>query len=443
MLFAGKLFPKGVALIVRKNILLPRIFFLSVIMFFFCAGCRDASDEKDTKPAGRWHTLMQAEGNGDQDDERYEKLIGLGYLQGHDKTSESWGVIFHAEKFADNNLNFCVSGHAPSAYIINMNGDILHRWAYKKATEIWPDLSEKNNNISYWRRAHLFPNGDLLAIYEGIGMIKIDKDSNLLWASSGKKKAHHDLEVSANGTIYVLTREGKQLPEISQKMVLDEYISLVASDGTDVKHFSMIDMIAMSEYRSLLERKIVRKGGFFGHILHANTIELLEGVEGAGSDLFRRGNVLVSILMLDLVCVFDLDKQVMVWAMGGGMWAKQHQPTLLPSGRMLLFDNKYVLGKKSRVIEFDPFTQEILWQYGNKPEEQFYSETCGSCQRLPNGNTLITITDSGEAKEVTDNGKIVWHYINPHRAGAEQELIASLFEVVRINQQDYPFLQTP
>ena len=430
-------------MIVRKNILLPRVVFIIVTVVFFCSGCRDASDEKDTKPSGRWHTLMQSEGNGDPDDEMYEKLIGLGYLQGHDKASGSSGIIVHAEKHTDNTLNLCVSGHAPSAYIMDMNGDILHRWIYKKATKIWPDLSEKNSDISYWRRAHLFPNGDLLAIYEGIGMIKVDKDSNLIWASRSNKKAHHDLEVNDNGTIYVLTREWKQLPEISQKRVMDEYITLVAPDGTEVKHFSLIDMIAKSEYRSLLERKIVRNGGFYGHILHANTIEVLEGLKGTSSGLFRRGNVLVSILMLDLVCVFDLEKQIMVWAMGGGMWAKQHQPTLLPGGHMLLFDNKYVNGKQSRVIEFDPFTQEILWQYGNKPEEQFYSETCGSCQRLPNGNTLITVTDSGEAQEVTDKGKIVWHYINPHRAGAEQELIASLFEVVRINRQDYPFLQAP
>jgi len=206
--------------------------------------------------------MKQAEKTGPQDDEMYEKLIGLGYLQGYDKASGSAGIIVHAEKSADNSLNLCVSGHAPSAYIMNMNGDILHRWAYKKATEIWPDLSEKKSAISYWRRAHLFPNGDLLAIYEDIGMIKIDKDSNLLWASRGKKKAHHDLEVSDNGTIYVLTREWKQRPEISQANVMDEYITLVAPDGTAIKHFSMINMIAGSEYRSLLERQLYAKADF-------------------------------------------------------------------------------------------------------------------------------------------------------------------------------------
>jgi len=409
----------------------------------FCSGCSDTSGEKGTTSSGRWHAVPQDQKTEAQDDEMYQKLIGLGYLQGYEKASGSSGVIVHAKEYTDNNLNLCVSGHTPSAYIMNMNGDILHRWTYKNAREIWPNLSEKMSANSYWRRVHLFPNGDLLAIYEHVGIIKIDKDSNLLWALRSSKKAHHDLDVSDNGTIYVLTSELKQRPEISSKKVLEEYITLLAPDGKEIEHFSLIDMIARSEYRSLLERQIVVKGGFYGHILHSNTLEVIAGPEKTGSGIFKRGNILVSLLMLDLICVFDLDKQVMVWAMGGGMWAKQHQPTLLTNGRILLFDNKYVNGKQSRVIEFDPFTQEIFWQYGNKPKERFYSKTCGSCQRLPNGNTLITITDAGEAREVTDNGKIVWHYINPHRAGAEQELIASLFDVVRINRQDYPFLQTP
>jgi len=199
-------------------------------------------------------------------------------------------------------------------------------------------------------------------------------------------------------------------------------------------------MIARSQYRSLLERQIVRKGGIFGHILHTNTIEVFDGSQQSAFDHFKKGNVLVSILVIDMIGILDLEKQELVWSMGGGMWAKQHQPTLLRGGRMLIFDNKYIDGRQSRVIEFDPRTQQIFWQYGNKPEEQFYSGSCGSCQRLPNGNTLITVTDAGAALEVTDNGTIVWQYINPHRAGAEQELIASLFEVIRIERQEYPFL---
>ena len=62
-----------------------------------------------------------------------------------------------------------------------------------------------------------------------------------------------------------------------------------------------------------------------------------------------------------------------------------------------------------------------------------YSATCGTAQRLANGNTLITESDSGRAFEVTREGEIVWEFWNPERVTVEgQEYIATLFEVVRL-----------
>ncbi len=117
-------------------------------------------------------------------------------------------------------------------------------------------------------------------------------------------------------------------------------------------------------------------------------------------------------------------------------WAAQHQPTLLANGNMLLFDNKGHFGM-SKVVEFDPLTQEIRWFFGGDKINGFSSPICGSSQRLPNGNTLITETTSGRAFEVTEALDIVWTYYNPARAGDDNELIATLFEVVRI-ERDYP-----
>lgn len=49
----------------------------------------------------------------------------------------------------------------------------------------------------------------------------------------------------------------------------------------------------------------------------------------------------------------------------------------------------------SRVIEFNPVTLEIVWEYTYSgkvfpSENPFYSAYISSAQRLPNGNTLIT-----------------------------------------------------
>jgi hypothetical protein len=78
----------------------------------------------------------------------------------------------------------------------------------------------------------------------------------------------------------------------------------------------------------------------------------------------------------------------------------------------------------SRVLQIDPVTLEIKWQY--TPVEaghnlfsdasKFYSSYISAAQRLPNGNTLITEGSDGRLFEVTPDHEIVWEYINPYYA---------------------------
>ncbi|MCP5049247.1 MAG: hypothetical protein GY940_18905, partial [bacterium] len=74
-------------------------------------------------------------------------------------------------------------------------------------------------------------------------------------------------------------------------------------------------------------------------------------------------------------------------------------------------------------------------EYQGTKDHPFYSYDCGSSERLPNGNTLISESNAGKAFEVTPNGRIVWEFYTPHRAGENNELIANLFEVIRIGQE--------
>lgn len=120
----------------------------------------------------------------------------------------------------------------------------------------------------------------------------------------------------------------------------------------------------------------------------------------------------------------------------------QHMAHMIPkglpgAGNILLFDNGGLAGfgslypglppywpttyrNYSRVIEFDPRTLEIVWEYENKiprdSERKFFSWFISGAQRLLNGNTLITEGSTGRVFEVTCHGEIVWEYINPYVA---------------------------
>ena len=101
-----------------------------------------------------------------------------------------------------------------------------------------------------------------------------------------------------------------------------------------------------------------------------------------------------------------------MWSMGPGIFDHQHHPTLLENGHILVFDNGWHRGY-SRVIEIDPVTSEIVWQYAPESADVLFTKRRGSAYRLSNGNTLITESDRGRAFEITPAGETVWQYWMP------------------------------
>jgi hypothetical protein len=356
----------------------------------------------------------------------------LPYLQGYRPAQDRPVVIERDPKAVQDGLNLYVSGHAAEAVLMDAHGRILHRWRYP-LRRLWPELAKEPamEKLEYWRRAYLYPNGDLLGIYEGLGLVKLDARSRVLWAHRGG--THHDLSVLADGTIYTLDREGKIIPRINPtEGVLEDFVTVLDPDGRVRRRISLLECFERSPYARLLRRMPPS-----GDIFHTNTLEVLDGRFADRDPAFRKGNLLVSVLKLDTLAVVDPERRTVVWARTGG-WRRQHQPTFLDDGHLLLFDNTGAGPGRSRVEELDPRTGKVVWQYGGTPGADLFSKTLGSCQRLPNGNTLITESENGRALEVTRDHRVVWEFYNPHRAGERGELVAVLFEMLRL-PADFPF----
>lgn len=68
----------------------------------------------------------------------------------------------------------------------------------------------------------------------------------------------------------------------------------------------------------------------------------------------------------------------------------------------------------SRVLEINPTTKEIVWQYtaqhSGLPPWTFFSSFVSNAQRLPNGNIWITEGMNGRLFQVTPIGKVAWEY---------------------------------
>jgi outer membrane protein assembly factor BamB len=129
--------------------------------------------------------------------------------------------------------------------------------------------------------------------------------------------------------------------------------------------------------------------------------------------LYDASNVVVTIRNQDTVAIFDWSRGRLVWAWGQGELQRPHDAAILAGGNLLIFDNRPADGW-SRVIELNPRTRKIEWEYRVDPPEDFFSATRGTAQRLANGNTLIGESNGGRAFEVTPEGRIVWDFLIPH-----------------------------
>ncbi|MDO9171153.1 MAG: arylsulfotransferase family protein [bacterium] len=357
------------------------------------------------------------------------KLLSLGYAAGTRPPPARSGTTRHDPARSGRELMFFVSGHAPEALLITRAGEVRHRWHcdYRDVAATGPDAflpPGRNNATGCWRRAHLFPDGGILAIYEGHGLVRLDRDSRLLWAYPGH--CHHDLHVDDDGRIWVLTREAELAPRFGGDVpALLDYFTVLSPEGKFERRIPLLAALESSPFASLLD---AAPAG--GDVFHTNTLERLDGSLAHLSPLFARGNILTSIRELNALAILDPRRGTVVWALTGP-WVKQHQPTLLPTGRLLLFDN-LGRGGRSQVLEVDPLTREIVWRYADGPDHRLFSATCGSAQRLPGGNTLIVESDNGRALEVTPDGVIVWEYRNEQRAGEHGELIAAILDMVAL-----------
>jgi hypothetical protein len=141
-----------------------------------------------------------------------------------------------------------------------------------------------------------------------------------------------------------------------------------------------------------------------------------------GFSVLPDGDIVASFRYINTIAIIDRKSGAIKWRWGAPYeLGHQHNPTPLENGNILVFDNgfhrvtpyKVIDRSYSRVIEVNPKTNEIEWEYVDETVVNFYSAVCSSAQRLPNGNTFICESTKGRIFEVTPSKEIVWQFINP------------------------------
>src|SRR5262249_54542180 len=171
--------------------------------------------------------------------------------------------VDNAEKTFDGFTLYTMSDGA-RATLIDMRGTVVHRWELP-FSQAWPDPPHVANPLAdeqiHWFCCHLYPNGDLLAIYHadgdtpfGYGLVKLDKDSKLLWAYANN--VHHDLDVGEDGSIYTLTQKLVSEPPPGLEFIPSPYLTdslvVLSPEGRELESISIPEAFINSPYAMVL-----------------------------------------------------------------------------------------------------------------------------------------------------------------------------------------------
>lgn len=328
--------------------------------------------------------------------------LGLGFIE-NDRPA---GVSVYNEEQVAPGLNLFCSRDEPRAFLQHPDGRIVHEW----------HTLIGGGRKSGWHHVELLPSGNLFAIVKDKGLLKLNKNSDRIWQSSGG--FHHDLDVTPDGTILILER---RLTDITWRgdtfPVLGEFIVFLSPSGERLNQFSLTEILlplvpdahldAAREFARTRPRKELTNDSD-ADIFHMNTLELLRS-DIMGIPAFSAA--LLSAREIDAIFIIDITNGNLLWSFGPGVLDHQHQPTLLPNGNILLFDNGFSRGF-SRVVEVDPETKAIVSSTDRVSGKRFFSLVRGSTQRLANGNTLIVSGERAVALEVTPTNELVWLFKN-------------------------------
>jgi hypothetical protein len=278
-----------------------------------------------------------------------------------------------------------------------------------------------------WEAAKLLDRGDLVVVGVPSGemreegkrpfVARFSWEGDTIWRRD--MEAHHDVELTPDGRLLVLTLEPRWIPEVSTATrVGDNLLTFLSLDGETLEERSLYEALASNPgeltFQSVHPERIGEEE--YINLIHANAVACMPGGELASRHpIYAAGNVLVTARHQDSVCVIDPASNTLLWAWGRGVLAGPHDGQVLENGNFLIFDNG--LGReRSRVVEVDPRTKSVVWEYAAPEPPELYTITRGRCQRLPNRNTLVLSSNQGRALEVTPGGETVWEYLNPHYA---------------------------
>jgi hypothetical protein len=358
------------------------------------------------------------------------------------------GVLkYNAEKSYGGYTLFSPMVGSKIVYLIDMEGNLLHKWE----TQYRPGAY-----------AMLLPNGNLLRAgaldnppvsIGGVGGIvqEIDWNGKVVWEyklMTSTEVQHHCFARMPNGNTLILAWEFKPISDAIAKGrdpktipasvyaggkritgFWSDFVREVNQKGNTVWEWHSWDHIGKGPDQLDINYKLPEPmGEYYPNFdwTHYNTVDYVPETDQillnsrsfsetylvnhkTGAIEWRWGNP----------SAYGQGKAPSFYDNGDQVLFGSHNASPLSNGNIQIFNNgsERPEGNRSSVVEVDPKTNKIVWEYYPKDSTSFFSFRQGAAQRLPNGNVLVTSTNHGHLFEVTPKKEIVWDYVSPISGG--------------------------
>ena len=266
---------------------------------------------------------------------------------------------------------------------------------------------------------HFLPNGNVIGFEPNKGY-EIDLNGNRIFETPDGYSLHHDFIKTSKSTYFLIsaTIEDQYCPEECNEMLPDEIpwqgdtFREFDQDGNEIWSWNTFDYFDSTEYNPYYVQTY--NGNYEMDWTHSNSVFFDENTE----------SVFISVRNLSWITKIDYASKDLIWNLGQTdfmneiyfdvdlNFSQQHSVQVLNNGNLLFFDNhRYLTPELSRCMELSydesDYSVEIVWEH-QLPENMFAGSR-GECDRLENGNTLITAGRSGHILEVTPDHEIAWH----------------------------------
>jgi hypothetical protein len=355
-------------------------------------------------------------------------------------------------------------------FLMDMNGNFVHMWKVPGLIKMHAELLPNGNILCSTDLTPDRPEGFITVGFNATSVMELDWDSNIVWQYDNIMHDYHDRCRLPNGNTIVMIntpisaelaakvqgglpgsevgghsmawshRAGERATDTGHPQMYTITLTEITPEGEKVWEMNLADALdpewdVISPYtgRSLWPG--------------LNSIELCPD-----------GNLISTSYNLDNVFIWDRATKTVKWRFHNKkkpaqMCSFPHDPHVLDNGNVLFFDNgrfhqaepngdpNFFPPDFSRVVEVNPETDEIEWEYRDEMPCDFYSTYISSCQRLPNGNTLIDEGAIGRFFEVNKEKEIVWEYLSPFYSDSKirHGKTSAVFRCMRYDL-DYPGL---